>query len=51
MVSQLLDMLHELNPRAKVIPTSRCGVELPEVLLTGRFDMEQVSWVADDLNI
>jgi G3E family GTPase len=41
-VCKLVDMLHQLNPRAKVVPTSRCGVELRDVLLTGMFDMEQV---------
>lgn len=35
-------MLHQLNPRAKVVPSSRCAVELREVLLTGRFDMQEV---------
>jgi G3E family GTPase len=42
LVKQLVGMLQELNPRAQVVPTSRCDVELQEVLLTGRFDMEQV---------
>jgi G3E family GTPase len=42
LVAQLVKMLQELNPRAQVMPTSRCDVELQEVLLTGRFDMEQV---------
>ena len=41
-VSRLVCMLQQLNPRALVVPTSRCCVELREVLLTGRFDMEQV---------
>jgi G3E family GTPase len=41
-VSKLVDMLHQLNPRAKVVPTSRCSVELRDVLLTGMFDMDQV---------
>lgn len=42
MVSRLVGMLHQLNPRAKVLPTSRCAVQLREVVLTGLFDMEQV---------
>jgi G3E family GTPase len=42
LVEQLVGMLQELNPEALVVPTSRCDVELQEVLLTGRFDMEQV---------
>jgi G3E family GTPase len=42
LVDQLVGMLQELNPRAQVVPTSRCDVKLQEVLLTGRFDMEQV---------
>jgi G3E family GTPase len=42
-VQKLVGMLQQLNPLAKVVPTSRCAVELEEVLLTGRFDMEQVS--------
>ncbi|KAF6261691.1 CobW/HypB/UreG, nucleotide-binding domain-containing protein [Scenedesmus sp. NREL 46B-D3] len=41
-VERLAAMLEQLNPRAKVMPTSRCDVVLQEVLLTGRFDMEQV---------
>jgi G3E family GTPase len=42
-VSRLVDMLQQLNPSAQVIPCRRCGVELQEVLLTGRFDMQKVS--------
>jgi G3E family GTPase len=42
-VSRLVDMLHQLNPRAKVVPTSRSAVELREVLLTGMFDLQEVS--------
>lgn len=42
MVSKLVGMLQQLNPSAQVIPCSRCGVDLQEVLLTGRFDMQKV---------
>lgn len=42
LVAQLQEMLHQLNPQARVIPTSRCDVDLQEVLLTGRFNLEQV---------
>ena len=41
-VSRLVGMLQQLNPRARVVPTTRCGIGLQEVLLTGLFDMEQV---------
>ncbi|WIA40174.1 hypothetical protein OEZ86_013569 [Tetradesmus obliquus] len=50
LVQQLVGMLQQLNPRAQVVATSRCDVELREVLLTGRFDMEQAAqapgWLA-----
>jgi G3E family GTPase len=42
-VARVAAMLSSLNPRATVIPTTRCQVELRDVLLTGRFDMQQVS--------
>lgn len=49
-VSRLVDMLHQLNPRAKVVPTSRSAVELREVLLTGMFNMQEAAqapgWLA-----
>jgi G3E family GTPase len=44
-VDNLVGMLQQLNPRAQVVTTSRCDVDLQEVLLTGRFDMEQVGTV------
>jgi hypothetical protein len=40
--NQLKAMLQELNPQATIIPCLRCEVDLEQVLLTGRFDMQKV---------
>eukprot|EP00775_Hariotina_reticulata_P012907 gene12907-13033_t len=41
--SRLKAMLQELNPKAIVIPCLRCEVDLEQVLLTGRFDMQKAA--------
>jgi G3E family GTPase len=41
-IGRLEEVLHELNPRARVLRTTRCDVDLPSVLLTGLFDIDQV---------
>ncbi|MEW5311596.1 MAG: hypothetical protein WDW38_003296 [Sanguina aurantia] len=40
-VTQLQALIRTLNPSARVISTLDCSVDLTEVLLTGRFDMQK----------
>ncbi|CAE6442382.1 unnamed protein product [Rhizoctonia solani] len=40
-VAKVLSLIKTLNPRAKVIPTVRCRVDLEEILNTRRFSFEE----------
>ncbi|KAF8059687.1 yciC [Scenedesmus sp. PABB004] len=41
--ARLAAQLAALNPRARLVPTTRCDVPLAEVLLTGRFSMQDAA--------
>ena len=40
-VGKVLSLIKTLNPRAKVISTVRCQVDLEDILNTGRFSFEE----------